>query len=51
MELLVELLTIIEEAKKSPKVSRTLRAKVYHADYQKTKHKPYRKRHSRRDED
>lgn len=40
MELLVELLDIIQETK--GKVSKTLRQKVYHADYMKTKDKPYR---------
>lgn len=38
MKLLVELLEIIAEAK----VGKTLRQKVYHADYMKTKDKPYR---------
>lgn len=43
MELLVELLTLIEAEKKKGKVSKTLRQKVYHADYLKTKNRPYRK--------
>lgn len=43
MELLVELFEIIEESKKKkPKVSKSLRHKVYHADYVKTKDKAYR---------
>ena len=43
MKLLIELLTIITEAKKKKgKVTKSLRAKVYSADYEKTKHKPYR---------
>ena len=40
MELLIELLTIITEAKKSG--SKSARQKVYHADYIKTKNKSYR---------
>ena len=35
--------TILEEKKKSSKVSRTLAGAVYHRDYVKTKKKPYRK--------
>jgi hypothetical protein len=42
MELLVELLGLIDEAEKKAKVTKTLRQKVYHADYLKTKDKPYR---------
>ena len=39
MELLKELLQINEAAT----VTTTTRSKVYHADYEKTKKKPYRK--------
>lgn len=42
MKLLLELLTLEEAKKKKTKVSRSLRQKVYHADYVKTKDKPYR---------
>lgn len=42
MKLLLELLDIIEEAKGKGKVTKTLRQKVYHADYVKTKDKAYR---------
>lgn len=42
MKLLIELLSIIKEAKGAGKVSKTLRQKVYHADYEKTKDKSYR---------
>lgn len=43
MKILTELLDILEEAKKKKGVTRSMRAKVYRADYIKTKHKPYRK--------
>lgn len=46
MKLLHELLDIILEAKKKAKkakVSKKIRSKVYHADYLRTKDKPYRK--------
>ena len=39
MQLLLELLDIINEAKG---VSKTVRQRVYHADYMKTRDKPYR---------
>ena len=42
MKLLIELLDIILEAKGKSKVTKTLRQRVYHADYEKTKDKPYR---------
>jgi hypothetical protein len=42
MELLIELLDIITEAEKKAKVAKSLRQKVYHADYVKTKDEPYR---------
>jgi hypothetical protein len=45
MELLKELFGMIEEAKTKKKkktVARTAAAAVYHRDYEKTKHKPYR---------
>lgn len=48
MELLVELLNLVEAEKKKGKVTKSLRQKVYHADYVKTKHKPYRKNQKQR---
>ena len=44
MELLKELYAIITEAKKKKKktVAKSAAASVYHRDYEKTKHKPYR---------
>lgn len=43
MQILTELLTILEAKKKPAKVSKKIRHKVYHADYLRTKNKPYRK--------
>lgn len=45
MEILTDLLQLIEAAKKGKKkkVSKSLRRRVYHADYVRTKDKPYRK--------
>lgn len=44
MTLLQELFSFITEAKKKKKksVAKTAAAAVYHRDYEKTKHKPYR---------
>lgn len=45
MELLKELYAILEEAKKTKKkksVAKSAAAAVYHRDYMRTKHKPYR---------
>lgn len=45
MKLITELLDLvqIDEADKKSKVSKKHAAGVYHRDYVKTKHKPYRK--------
>ncbi len=42
MKLLIELLNIITEEKKKKGVTSTARAKVYAADYEKTKDEAYR---------
>ena len=42
MQLLQELFGILTEKKKKKGITRTAAAAVYHRDYEKTKHKPYR---------
>lgn len=45
MQLLKELFGVLEEAKRKKKtrgVTRSAAAAVYHRDYERTKHKPYR---------
>jgi hypothetical protein len=44
MQLLKELFGLLTEAKKKKKktVAKSAAAAVYHRDYEKTKHKPYR---------
>ena len=43
MNILNELLQLVEQKAKKKKVTKSLRRRVYHADYLRTKDKPYRK--------
>lgn len=47
MKILPELIEILTEAAKSPKVSRQMAGRVYRRDYLKTKDRPYRKYNKR----